>query len=213
MVRDAYGDSFDDVAPATAGSGVSSFVEDDDDRKLGDILLSRNADLFASLCVEFTAIHTGSCEFSFAVPYKAKDVFALVLQCLDALKESREANVRIMELEASGAQELAKQDALESHELELFDENQVLSINWSWLLLKKSVMRLGTWRSRKLSPTLRLSSQMRKMPLVCAKDELLGIGRQCVAPCRVETAWKANWRQRRRSSKWRMGAYFPASPP
>lgn len=126
VVRDTYGDTVDDVLPIVAGSSVSSFVEDDDDWSLGDTPLSRNAGVRTSLFVDFAAIQTRCRELSFAVPDKAGDVFGLELRGLDASQESGEAGMPVATLEASKAEQLAKTDALESHDRGLLDENQSL---------------------------------------------------------------------------------------
>lgn len=53
MVCNAYGDTIDDVAPVTAGSGLSCLVEDDDDWNSDDIALPRNADVCTCLRFNF----------------------------------------------------------------------------------------------------------------------------------------------------------------
>lgn len=53
-----YDDTVNDVVPVPAGRAVSLLVEDDKDLDLGDMLLSRNSEVRASLCVDFTAIQT-----------------------------------------------------------------------------------------------------------------------------------------------------------
>lgn len=75
MVCDVYGDTFDDVALVAAGSGVSGLIEDDDDWNLGEISLSRNANVRASLDVEFRTIQTQCHKLNHAVPDKDADGF------------------------------------------------------------------------------------------------------------------------------------------
>lgn len=75
LVCNAYGDTFEDVVQVIAGSSVSGFVEEGDDWNLGDVLLSRSADVCASFRVNFTVIQMQCGEFSLAVPDEAKSVF------------------------------------------------------------------------------------------------------------------------------------------
>lgn len=57
-------------------------------------------------------------------------MIGLALRGLDALNMPAEARVWAVTLEASGAKQLAKIDALESQEWELVGNIGVLSINW-----------------------------------------------------------------------------------
>lgn len=100
MVHDADGKTVVTVAPIAAGRGVSGPVEDDDDWDLGNIRQSRNADVPAGLLAYFTAIPTLCPEWNLTVSSKPGDLFALVLQGLDALQESRKAKAPISTLEA-----------------------------------------------------------------------------------------------------------------
>lgn len=72
--------------------------------ELGNIPLSRHADVHASLQVDFTAIKTRYPDFRHAVPGRAGNVFGVALRDLDALLESRETRTWIAALEASGAE-------------------------------------------------------------------------------------------------------------
>lgn len=84
MVLDAYGGTIDDAALFADDSGVSGLADDDHDCNLGNNPLSRNADVRASLRVDFMAIQTRCRELNLTVPYKVGNVFGLALQALDA---------------------------------------------------------------------------------------------------------------------------------
>lgn len=56
LVSDTYGDTIDDVVSVVAVSLESALLEEDDDWNLGEISLSRNDDVHASLRGDFTAI-------------------------------------------------------------------------------------------------------------------------------------------------------------
>lgn len=76
--------------------------------------------------VDFTMTLTRCRKVCLAVPVKAIDMFGLALQGLDVLREGKVARARITELEASGAEQLAKCDTLESHVWGLPNENELL---------------------------------------------------------------------------------------
>lgn len=56
IVGDGCDDNVDNVAQVTAGTEVSGVVEDEEDWNVGDISLSRNAEVSMSVHVEFQAI-------------------------------------------------------------------------------------------------------------------------------------------------------------
>lgn len=116
MALYAYGNTVNEAAQLTTGSGVSSLVEDFDDWNLGDIPVSRNADVRANLRVNFKAIQRQRCEVGIAVSDKTCICVWAALQCLDTLQESEKARVRNAALQASGAKQLPKIDWFESHE-------------------------------------------------------------------------------------------------
>lgn len=90
VITDTYGDTVDDAAPVAAGTSVAGLVEDNDNWNLSDIRIRRNVDVWASLGVDFTGIHTACCYLSLAVPDKAGDMFELSLWALHALHESKD---------------------------------------------------------------------------------------------------------------------------
>lgn len=122
MVCDTYGDTVDNIVRVVYGSSVSGPLEEDEDWNLGYISLSKNADVRASLPVDFTAIKTLCSDFTLAVPEKACNVLGLALRGLDALQETEEATKRVAALGASRTDQLAKTDALRNHQREPLDE-------------------------------------------------------------------------------------------
>lgn len=58
-----------------------------------------------------------------AVPNKSGDIFGLALGWLGALQESGEVRTQVVALKASGAEQLANIDALQSQERELLDDS------------------------------------------------------------------------------------------
>lgn len=55
FVYNMYADTRHDAARVVAGSSLSVLAQDDEDWNLSDVPLSRNVDVCASLCVDFTA--------------------------------------------------------------------------------------------------------------------------------------------------------------
>lgn len=82
LVRDSYGYTVYAAAPVAACSSVFGLVEVDDDWNLGNIPLSRNADVCRSLRVNVTAIQKRCQNLSLTVPDKARDVLGLALRAL-----------------------------------------------------------------------------------------------------------------------------------
>lgn len=113
-----------EVVPVVASSALFGLVKDEDDWNLGNLPLSMNSDVRAILRVYFTAIQTQCHERSLAVPNKARDVFGLAVQGRDALDESREARMLVAALQVGVEGQLAKIDALESHEWKLLNKNR-----------------------------------------------------------------------------------------
>lgn len=85
MVRDTYCDTVNDVVSVVAGSSMPSLVEEDDHWILSDILLSRNADIRASLHMDFNVTQTRCCKCNIAIDDKASAVLGLALRGLHAL--------------------------------------------------------------------------------------------------------------------------------
>lgn len=84
MVCGVWGDVLNDVVLVDTGSGVSDLFEEDDQLHMGDILLSSNVDVHASLGVYFMAIKMLHWELNLAVSDKAGDVLVLTVGGLDA---------------------------------------------------------------------------------------------------------------------------------
>lgn len=78
MVGDACIDIVHDIAPVAAGSGALNLNEHDNDWSLDDIVLSRIADLYVTIRVEFMAVQTLGHELNFSASYKASDVFGFL---------------------------------------------------------------------------------------------------------------------------------------
>lgn len=91
MVSAAYCYIVDDFALVTDDSGVLGVVEDDEDWNLGDVPLSRYADVRPSLRLDFTVIQAPYSELNLAVSDKAGDAFGVALHDLDALQDCGEA--------------------------------------------------------------------------------------------------------------------------
>lgn len=104
MLHEAYGNIADKVPLAKAGSGMASVVDDDDDWDLGDIPFSKNADVRASICVDFAATQSWCRKFHIHVPAKAGAVFSLALQGLGELHAAHETKKRIAGLGAMEAE-------------------------------------------------------------------------------------------------------------
>lgn len=91
-----YGDTVNDVIPVVAADWLAGLLENEDNRNMGDIPLSRNAEVRACLHVTFTAIETGSRKMSLAFTVEAGDVFGLTLRGLEALQESEEKRTCVL---------------------------------------------------------------------------------------------------------------------
>lgn len=76
-------------APVVPGRGFSGLLGHDNAWNLGYVSLSRNADLFMSLHIEFTATQQRCPELNFVVLEKPGDVFGLTLRGLYGLHDPR----------------------------------------------------------------------------------------------------------------------------
>lgn len=142
-----YGDTLDDAAPVVSGRSVSGPVEDNDNWNLGDNPSSRDSDVYASLHGYFTAIPMQCRNMSLATPDKAGGVFGLALRPFEALQELREIKTRVVALEASEAEQLAKIDMLKSHECEPLDNNRRLSYQLVTVRVQKEHHDARRWRA------------------------------------------------------------------
>lgn len=107
---------------------ASGLVEYFHSLTLGDVPLSRNFDLCASLRVDFTTTQTPCCELTLAVPDNAAMCFGWHY-CLDALQDWGEALKLIETLEAGLAKQMESIDTLQSHDPDLLDENRLFDNN------------------------------------------------------------------------------------
>lgn len=128
MVCEAYADAVCEVQQVEAGSGTAGVVEDDKDWDLGDIPLSKDADLHASLLVDYAVIQSRCRELSIKVPGNAWDVFGLALQGLQALQAVEETRTRIAGLRATKVELSVKVCVLEDPESGVIDEDCPLEL-------------------------------------------------------------------------------------
>lgn len=109
---------------------MAGVVEDDDEWDLGpDVPLSKDADVRASLRVDFAVIQVRCRELGIRVHDKAGNVFGLPLQSLKALQTVNGTKVWIVALEATEVEQSTKVYVLEDHERELGDENSCVESN------------------------------------------------------------------------------------
>lgn len=152
----------------------------------------KNADVGVSLHVDFIANQTRCRELNVPVTNSASNVLGLGLIGLDALQEFGEARAQVAALEASGAEQLEKIDALKIHERELLDENRHLEHQLIVVNLEKKRHGALDVESKKTVTDARLNVQMRKTVYNCPKVGHVHISRQCVPPSGVVTVKKAN---------------------
>lgn len=93
-------------------------------------------------------------------------MFGLASRGLQALQELVEARVRVAELDATETKQLAKIDALESHEGELVDKIRSLEHQYHFLELKRSVIGAQNARSMRafIKPKVELANEE---PSIC----------------------------------------------
>lgn len=96
-------------------SRILSLVVDADDRDLGEIPLSRNADVCMSLRVDFAAVQMRCPKLKLTVFNEVGDAFGLMLHGLHALHKSEGAGHGLPHRKMRGTEHLTKTVAIESY--------------------------------------------------------------------------------------------------